>query len=195
MDMVKQSLYRPGQDMRFPGGWSSHISRQSAHVDVKVVSPTHRLPLLLRKKSWYSFLLKVIRPQGFIAAERIMLVKKKIEPASFRLAVPCLNQLHHRVPLPPPVLQELDYNLSVYVHLYNSLCESSKCTIGKSSEHICETLDSVTVWTQPHITNINSLSNDQKTKKVEHCIREKLPARCLVSVGHTTIGHEYWVPV
>jgi hypothetical protein len=43
-DRVKQPLYTTGQALVVLGGWGSRISRQSAHEDVNVVSPTHRPP-------------------------------------------------------------------------------------------------------------------------------------------------------
>jgi hypothetical protein len=60
----KQSLCRPGQAHRVPGGTDSKISWQQAREGGNVVSPTHRPPLPPRKYYWYSFLLEAESPPG-----------------------------------------------------------------------------------------------------------------------------------
>ena len=51
----KQSHYSPWKAQKFPRGWGSQISRQSALEGGNVVSPTHRPPLPSKKYSCYSF--------------------------------------------------------------------------------------------------------------------------------------------
>ena len=92
--MVKQSHYRPGQALRVPGGWGSQISRQSAHEGGKIVSPTHRPPLLPRKYSWYSCLLQaesapraIMWPEG-LCQWKIPITPSGIKPTTFRLVAP-----------------------------------------------------------------------------------------------------------
>jgi len=65
---VKQSLYRPGQTLRVPGGWSSQISWQSAHEGGRVVSPTPRRLVLLSVTGW-------VDPRPIVAAWKIMSMK------------------------------------------------------------------------------------------------------------------------
>jgi hypothetical protein len=102
---VKQSNYRPGQAHRVPGGWGSQISRQSAHEGGKVVSPTHRPPLLPRHYSWYSLVRGWVNPSAIMQPEglcqwKIPVIPSGIEPATFQLIAQCLNQLRHCVPPP-----------------------------------------------------------------------------------------------
>ena len=89
---VKQTLYGPGQAMRISGDWDSQISWQQESG--KVVSPTHRPPLLLRKSFWYSFLVRGwVDPWGHCLAGRIIsMTPSGIEPATFRLVAQCLNR-------------------------------------------------------------------------------------------------------
>jgi len=96
---VKQSRYRPWQALRVPGGWGSQISRQSAHEGGKIVSPTHRPPLLPRKYSWYSCLLQaesapraIMWPEG-LCQWKTPMTPSGIGPATYRLVAQCINQL------------------------------------------------------------------------------------------------------
>jgi hypothetical protein len=75
-------------------------STRSAHEGDKTESPTYRSPLLLRKYSWYSFLLEGwVDPWAKGRQEGLCQWKTPIpsgiEPATFRLRVHCLNQLSY----------------------------------------------------------------------------------------------------
>jgi hypothetical protein len=104
--MLKQSLYRPGKALKFPGVWDSQISRQLAHEDGKFVSPSHWLPLLYPQeiflvlisfRGWFDPR-AIVRPEG-LCQWKIPVTPLGIEPATFWLVVQCLSQLCHCVPL------------------------------------------------------------------------------------------------
>jgi hypothetical protein len=98
---VKQSHYRPGQALKFPGSWSSQISKQSALEVGKVVSPTHRPPLHPGNILGTHFCYRLSQPQGNSAAGRIMSIKNSNNTIGNRtrdLPAQCLDQLRHCVP-------------------------------------------------------------------------------------------------
>jgi hypothetical protein len=72
---VKQSHYKPGQALRFPGGWDFKILRQSAHEYCKVVSLTHRPPLLPGNIPGTHFYKRLSWPQGHSTAGSFMSLK------------------------------------------------------------------------------------------------------------------------
>jgi hypothetical protein len=84
----KQSHYRPGQAQRVSGGLGSQISTQSAHEGGKVVSPTHRPPLLP-----IYYVRGLVNPRAIVRPEGSV-----IEPTTFRLVAQCLYQLPHPSP-------------------------------------------------------------------------------------------------
>ena len=99
---VKQSRYKPRESQRFPGGWGSQISRQSAHEGGKVVNPTRRPPLhqetflvLISVRGWVNSR-AIVRPEG-LCQWKIPMTQYRIEPATFRFVAQRLNQLRHRV--------------------------------------------------------------------------------------------------
>jgi hypothetical protein len=92
---IKQSYYRPGEAFRVPGGWGSHILRESSHEGGKVVSPTHRPPLLPQKKFLILFSIRGwVDPRAIVQMEelcqwKIPITTSGIEPATFWLVAQC----------------------------------------------------------------------------------------------------------
>ena len=73
---VKQSVYRPGQALRVPGGWASQISYQLAHESGKVVSCTHQLLFPPPKEKLFVVLISIrgwVHPRAIVWPEGLWL--------------------------------------------------------------------------------------------------------------------------
>jgi hypothetical protein len=85
---IKQSLYRLRQALGLQDVEVPAIYRQSGHEGRKVVSPTHRPPLL----PIFPVLISV---RGSVDARPM--TPREIEPATTQLVAQSLSQLRHRV--------------------------------------------------------------------------------------------------
>ena len=108
----------PGQGLRYPGGWGSQISRQSAPEGSQVVSPRHRPPLLAGNNPDTHFCQRLSRPQSrSVAGEIVKENYNDIIGNRTRNLPPC-SAVPQSTALPPATNQWLTNSNSCTVYIY-----------------------------------------------------------------------------
>jgi len=86
VEYLQQSMYRPGQALRFSGSWGSQISRQSAHECGKDVSPTHRPSLPPGSIPGTHYVRGWVDPRATVRPEGLCQWKNPMTPSGIKRA-------------------------------------------------------------------------------------------------------------